>query len=183
MDDQTIIELIRTNRHDKAFLALYRNYPAVKKLILSKGGSSQDAEDIYQEALIILCRKVTDPSFTLTAKLSTYLYSVCRFLWKDELKKKQKRHHSDLDENLDTEDDGLQEAVERESKLKAAEKVIMQIGERCRELLQFFYFEKMSMKEIASRMGLSSENVAKNQKYKCIERAKEKLKELKAEAV
>lgn len=183
MHDQQIIELIRSNRHDKAFLALYKNYPAVKKLILSKGGSSQDAEDIYQEALIILCRKVTDPSFTLTAKLSTYLYSVCRFLWKDELKKKQKHYHFDLDESVDAEDEGLQELLDRENRFRAAEKVIMQIGERCRELLQFFYFEAMSMKQIAAKMSFSSENVAKNQKYKCIERAKEKLKELKAEAV
>lgn len=183
MHDQKIIELIRTNKHDKAFLALYKNYPAVKKLILTKGGNAQDAEDVYQEALIILCRKVTDPSFMLTAKLSTYLYSVCRLLWKDELKRKQKHQHFDLNENADAEDEGLQELVDRENRFRTAERIVMQIGERCRELLQFFYFEAMSMKQAAMKMGFSSENVAKNQKYKCIERAKEKLKELKAEAV
>jgi hypothetical protein len=32
------------------------------------------------------------------------------------------------------------------------------------------------MKAIARQMGFSSENVAKNQKYKCLEQAKLKLK-------
>jgi RNA polymerase sigma factor (sigma-70 family) len=180
MQDQQIIELIRTNRHHKAFAALYRHYPAVKKLILSKGGRAGDAEDIYQEALIILCRKVNSSDFQLTAKLSTYLYSVSRFLWKDELKKRQKHSFVEMDD-AGAADNGIEETVESESRYRLAEKVVAGLGERCRELLQYFYFEAMSMKTIASKMGFGSEKVAKNQKYKCIERAKAKLKELQAD--
>lgn len=183
MQDQEIIELIRTNKHHKAFLQLYKHYPAVKKLVLSKGGSAADAEDIYQEALIVLCRKVSEGNFTLTAKLSTYMYSVSRFLWSDELKKRSK-HGYIIMEELDTVDDlEFSDAIERESKLKVAEQIVTELGDRCRELLQFFYFDKLSMKEIASKMKFSSEKVAKNQKYKCIERAKAQLKELKTELV
>ena len=54
MHDHIIIELIRTNRTDKALAALYRHFPMIRTLIRSKGGTAEDAEDIFQEALIIL---------------------------------------------------------------------------------------------------------------------------------
>src|SRR5690349_10782765 len=89
MQDQKIIELIRSGKNDQALLALYKNFPAVKKMIRLNGGSTADAEDIFQEALIVLCRKIKESGFVLSAQLSTYLFSVCRFLWKDELKKRK----------------------------------------------------------------------------------------------
>ena len=55
-------------------------------MIHSNGGRPQDAEDVFQEALIILVGKIRKSDFKLTAKLSTYLFSVCRFLWKDKRK-------------------------------------------------------------------------------------------------
>jgi hypothetical protein len=43
MQDQKIIELIRLNKHDQALLALYKIFPAVRKMIRSKGGNAADA--------------------------------------------------------------------------------------------------------------------------------------------
>ena len=180
MTDQEIIELLRNNRNDKAFFALYKHFPLVRKMIISKGGKSEDAEDIYQEALIVLCRKVTQPKFKLTAQLSTYLYSVCRFMWNDELKKRGKQNLVVFDDSIDkAEEDSLNEILEEESQNKIAEKIINELGDRCKELLLLFYSGTMKLKDIALKMGYSSENTAKNQKYKCLENAKNKLQELK----
>src|ERR1700756_864038 len=124
MSDDKIIELIRKGDTDKAFLTLYKHFPMMRKMILSKGGKKEDAEDIYQEALIILYRKVNEPQFKLSSKISTYLYSICRFLWKDELKKRNKMPAAGFDENIDTnEEEGIAETVEKENKIKIAEKV------------------------------------------------------------
>ena len=181
MADQEIIELLRNNSNDKAFLALYKHFPLVRKMIISRGGKLEDAEDIYQEALIVLCRKVTQPEFKLTAQLSTYLFSVCRFMWNDELKKRGKQNLVEFDDNIDkAEEDSLNEILEKESQNKIAEKIINELGDRCKELLLLFYSGTMKLKDIASKMGYSSENTAKNQKYKCLENAKNKLQELKA---
>jgi len=179
MTDQQIIEQIRSNRNDKAFLALYKHFPMVRKLVLTKGGNLADAEDLYQEALIILCRKINETDFKLTAQLSTYLYSVCRFLWKDELKKRKKFQFADFETGIDQgEEDNLSELVSQENNIKLAEKIVNELGERCRELLLLFYSRTMKLTEIAKKMGYNSENTAKNQKYKCLESAKLKLKEL-----
>lgn len=170
MNDQMILELIRTDQNDRALGELYRHFPMVRKLVRSNGGDRQDAEDVFQEALIILIRKVKGSEFRLTAQLSTYLYSVCKYVWKDELKKRQRVIPADLET-------GLPE-IEDESRARLAEKVISELKDRCRELLLLFYEGRLKLKEIASRMGYSSENTAKNQKYKCLEAARDRLKEL-----
>jgi RNA polymerase sigma factor (sigma-70 family) len=149
-------------------------------MILSKGGKAEDAEDIFQEALIILCRKVKEPGFKLTAQLSTYLFSVCRFLWKDELKKRKPLTPGDFETGFNqTEEKEMEVLAEQEQRARLAEKVLNELGERCRELLLLFYNAGLKLKDIASRMGYNSESTAKNQKYKCLEGAKNRLKELK----
>lgn len=192
MDDQKIITLIRTGKNDQALNALYRHYPLMRKMIRSRGGTSNDAEDIFQEALIILVRKVKaagqttgsdqakPAEFTLTAQLSTYLFSVCRYLWKDELKKRRHEVSSDFATGLTAfEEQELGEAVDMEDRARLAEKVLHELKEKCRQLLLLFYEGRLRLKEIAVRMGYNSENTAKNQKYKCLEAAKNRLKELK----
>jgi len=181
MDDKKIVQLLREGKRSKAFLKLYKGYPSVEKLILSKGGSKEDAKDIFQDALFIFYQKAKDHQFQLTAAISTYLYSVCRFLWKDELKKRNKKEFTTIDIELkDNDRDELKEIIEKESKFQLIEDVLKQIGEKCLKLLSMFYYNSLSMKDIANKLAFKTENVAKNQKYKCLERAKLRLEELQA---
>ena len=179
MDDNLVITLLRTNKHAQGFSALYDHYPPIEKMIYRNGGSRHDAKDIYQEALIILYNKAKDENFRLTAKLSTYLFSVCRFLWMDEIKKRGKIPTDELSEENDH---GLHEDMnkdlEKEKELQLAEKAISSLGEQCREILILFYMDRKSMAEIAELLGYSSENTAKNQKFKCLESARKKLQEI-----
>jgi RNA polymerase sigma factor (sigma-70 family) len=180
MEDQKIIELIRSQQQDKVFTTLYKYFPVVKKMILSNGGRPEDAEDIYQDALIVFYKKAGNPEFKLTSTINTYLYSIARFMWKDELRKKAQHSFTDiLDVHLP--DEEFTAEVETENKYKPAEKVIADLGERCKELLLLFYFESLKLKDIAKKMGYNSENTAKNQKYKCLETAKNRLKALQTE--
>jgi RNA polymerase sigma factor (sigma-70 family) len=190
MDDQKIIDLLRTGESGLALNSLYKHFPMIRKLIRSNGGNSKDAEDIFQEALIILIRKAKDQDFRLTAQLSTYLFSVCRFLWKDQLKQLSNTQITydaatgmtgDAATYLtESEEAGLYTEVEKENRAKLAEKVLQELKDRCREILLFFYQDRLSLKDIATRMGYNSENTAKNQKYKCLEAARNRLKELNA---
>lgn len=180
MKDEHIINLIRDKQIKKASEKLYVYFPVVKKLVLKNNGSKEDAEDIYQEALLIFIRKANDADFKLTSSLNTYLYSVCRFLWNDELKKRNKKPVSIEDYKMEVlQNDDIAETVANEAQNKLAEKAFKMIGEKCQQLLQLFYFEKLSMKTIAEKLGFSTEKVAKNQKYRCIEKTKEHLKNLK----
>jgi RNA polymerase sigma factor (sigma-70 family) len=180
MDDHQVINLLRSGSNSKALKALYRSFPMMEKLIRTNGGTRQDAEDIFQEALIILCTQVREKNFRLTAKLSTYLFSICRYLWKDASKKRKLDILPDFDTGLTrAEEEALDVWREADQQVSLAEKVLLELGDRCRELLLLFYNGGLKLKDIAARMGYSSENTAKNQKYKCLEAARNRLKELK----
>lgn len=178
MTDQEIIELIKQNKYNPAMKRLYIYLPVVKKHIIKNSGTREEAEDIFQESLVIFCNKLAKSGFVLNAGINTYLYSVCKLLWLDELKKKNKVIKSDF---IELEDEMvISEAsldIEDDKPLKQAQAAIMQLGDKCREILELFYFKKISMKEIAKRLGFASEKGAKNQKYRCIEKAKENLKQ------
>src|SRR5690606_11215165 len=83
MGDQHILELFKNGQRERAFRKLYSLYPKIEALITSKGGSRQDASDVFQEALIILNRNLEKSDFKLTSSFYTYLYAVSRFVWKD----------------------------------------------------------------------------------------------------
>jgi RNA polymerase sigma factor (sigma-70 family) len=179
MNDQEIVELIRNGKSSSALNSLYRNFPVIRKMILTNGGNKNDAEDIFQEALIILIRKIRDTDFKLTAQLSTYLFSVCRFIWSDELKKRNRPMPDEfIVAQSNFEQQEFADAIAVEHKAKLAERVLDELKDRCRELLILFYHQKMKLQDIAIKMGYNSENSAKNQKYKCLEAAKSKLTEM-----
>ncbi|RAJ17994.1 RNA polymerase sigma factor [Olleya aquimaris] len=169
MSDQNILEFFKAGQRDKAFKHLYNLYPKIEKLILSKGGKKADASDVFQEALIILNRNLEKADFKLTASFYTYLYSVSRFVWKDMQNKFSTQELYDLKDN---EVSHFHHVLE-EKKYRFAENAFRELGERCQQLLQLFYLKRIPFKEIAVTMQFKSEKIAKNQKYKCLKKAKD----------
>ena len=169
MSNQKILEFFKNGQREKAFAQLYQLYPKIEKLILSKGGGKQDASDVFQEALIILYRKLQTSDFVLTASFYTYLYSVSRYIWSDTQKQNSKIPKNELD---DFEEDVVK-TIHAEKKYQFAERAFSELGERCQQLLMLFYHKKMSFDAIAKVMQFKSEKIAKNQKYKCLQKAKD----------
>ena len=169
MSDQKILEFFKNGQREKAFAQLYQLYPKIEKLILSKGGRKQDASDVFQESLIILYRNLQSSEFKLTASLYTYLYSVSRFIWSDTQKKQSKIPQNELNDS----EIELVKSIHDEKKYQFAERAFSELGERCQQLLLMFYHKKMSFKSIAEVMQFKSEKIAKNQKYKCLQKAKD----------
>ena len=56
---------------------------------------------------------------------------------------------------------------DREERENIIQKCINSLNESCQQILTLYYFEKMSMGEIAELMGLSNADTAKTKKYKC----------------
>ena len=81
MRDENIILLIKTGKTTKAFELIYKNFPMMKKMIISSGGTSDDAKDIFQDSVIIFYRMTVKSDFSLSSSISTLLYSICRKLW------------------------------------------------------------------------------------------------------
>lgn len=171
MNDNEIIQQIRQGNTTKLLKQLYLEYPKVKAMMLQSGGTASDTKEIFNDSLILLIEKVENPEFKLTSKLTTYLYGINRFLWKNHLRKSQKSVELEWSDTLILTEQDLGYNNEKEEKLKVLETVLGQISERCQKLFKQFYFLKKSMQEIAKSMNFSSVNSAKTQKYKCLERA------------
>lgn len=175
MEDQEIVKLLRSGKHNQALKALYSSYPSIERLIISNGGTTSQSKDIFQDALVVFFEKVQNRNFELTSKISTYLYGVSRLLWKTELRKQNKGIILDDSTMIHIEDTTLtdvHEHIEKEQKFEFLDEVLKQLGDKCKQILELFYYQKLSMKDIAIQLKYSDARSAKNQKFKCLERAK-----------
>ena len=176
MTDDEIIRLIEERKEHKALKRLYRYRGKVEQLIQQRGGTKTDAHDVFQEALIVLCKRIWAGDFKLTSKLDTYLYSVCYYTWKNELKSRNAKPATlIIDEISPAEESRLEELVEREQQITALEATLRKLGNPCMKLLQLFYYEKQRMAEIMKVLGHKSPQTTKAQKYKCMERLKKAM--------
>ncbi|HMC84466.1 MAG TPA: sigma-70 family RNA polymerase sigma factor [Chitinophagaceae bacterium] len=158
----------------KAIESIYRaHYSMIQTLIINNSGTSDDARDIFQEAIIVLYEKAKSGSFELHAQLKTYLYAVSRRLWLKKLAF-NKRYSGDLanaPESIATDED-IELYEHRSKDFELMDQALQHLGEPCKELLENYYIRKKNMSEIAKEFGYTNAENAKNQKYKCLMRLK-----------
>ncbi len=175
MNDKEIFERI-CQGDEKALETLYKKYyRMMTKLVISNSGTEQEAKDIYQDALVVFWQKAVSGNLVLTSKISTYIYSICQNLWRKELDRKKRLSNE--------EKDGV-EYVDVDSKEKARiiHECIDQLGDTCKQVLMFYYFDGLSMQDIADKLGFANTNTAKTKKYKCKKKLDELVKSLYSES-
>ncbi|HQW92087.1 MAG TPA: sigma-70 family RNA polymerase sigma factor [Ferruginibacter sp.] len=154
--------------------AIYRdNYPMIQSFILNNNGNSDEARDIFQEAMIVIYEKAVSGTFELNCLLKTYLYSVCRRLWLKRLQQLQR--YVNLVENVEETvvvDEDLEIHDKHNANFIIMENAMNKIGEPCKSLLDAYYIQKKNMQEIAADFGYTNADNAKTQKYKCLVRLK-----------
>ncbi len=160
-------------RNDTIVLqSIYKNfYSKINFFIKKNNGDDDDANDIFQEAIIIIYRKLKANDLVLDCTFETYLYSVCRFLWLKQLERRklEKEKIKDNHEyNEDIYDDNLEKVVDLNDRYRLFQKHFANLGKDCQKVLQL-YFDKVPLKSIAQIMGLKSEKYAKKRKFKCKE--------------
>lgn len=162
-------------RNDKkAVETIYReNYSMIQALIINNNGSSDDAKDVFQEAMIVLYEKARSGNFELNCQIRTYVYSVSRRIWLKKLQQASRYagEPGHVEPVVPVEED-LEEHVKRDQEFGMMEKAIQGLGEPCKSLLEAFYLQKKNMQEIASSFGYTNAENAKTQKYKCLMRLK-----------
>lgn len=174
-EDQKLLNQLKIG-NEKAWSMLYQkgNYPVIKNYIVRNNGKVDDAKDIYQDAIIILYKKVLQNDFLLSSSISTYIYGIAKNLWLKRLNKQQVVSNFDL-ANIETIPNEEENKENFEINLENVQKAVDKIGDPCKTLLQLFYFQKKTMEEIASRLKYNNPNTAKQQKYKCIIRLRKML--------
>lgn len=169
--DQEIVEAIQSERDLDAIVRdLYRtHFDALAKFIRNNSGREEDAEDFFQETLVVFINVVKRGKFRGDSSIKTFLYAIARNLWLNELKRRDKAlvRETTYYEQSEKEASNVQELVHEDETNKQVLAFFEQLGETCKRVLVMYYYQEMSMKEIASTMKYDSEQVARNTKYKC----------------
>ena len=161
-------------RHDNLILQyIYKQfYYNINYFIKKNQGSDDDANDIFQEAVIIIYRKIKENDLIFEkSSFKGYLFTVCRLLWLKQLERRRiekEKLNDSLPYQDDLYDDSLNELVIKNERYGLYQKHFSSLSTDCQKLLQLF-FEKVSLKEIATVMGFKSEKYAKKRKFKCKE--------------
>ncbi|MCI1188369.1 sigma-70 family RNA polymerase sigma factor [Hymenobacter sp. DH14] len=153
----------------RALTQLYRQaFPAVRRLVQRQGGSAQDAQDVFQDALVVFYEQAVLGTLELTASASTYLVSIARHRWQHELRRRARLPN----EALPDESDALaaEEPEAAEETAFAVRDYVERLGVKCRDMLLNFYYFQQPLTQIAEANGYRSVRSATVQKFKCLER-------------
>ncbi len=172
MNQDKLKGLISEGKVDKAFAHLYRFYPKVERHIRRNSGSREEALDVFQDALIIFYRKISTVSRDEKMSVEGFLHTTCKLLWSNELRKKGVRKRDSDGLFLVADGDEIDVLIQKERKIALIEGVLNGLGEKCRQILEMFYYRKQSMETIAAQFGFGTVASAKVQKYKCLESAR-----------
>ena len=136
------------NGDREILITLYKEHEEmIKQFIIKNNGSMEDAEDLLQDALVIL--------------------------WQNA--RKNKRLVDDKNVHLKATDDSYS-ADNGQMDLGIVRKYLNEMGETCRQVLLMFYFDGFDMKTIAQANHFANPNVAKAKKHQCLQELAKRVK-------
>ena len=154
---------------EELFTSLYLEaYPAVARYIARQGGSMEEAKDIFQDAVVIYYERLTGKGLELKQTKEAYVFGIARHLWSKHTNNKRKELPAQ---------DSTTAAAPGTTPAMNILRMIENTGRKCLDLLHAFYYEQKNMKEVAETFGFSGERSATVQKYKCLEKIRDVVKE------
>ena len=165
-EDFKILEGIATG-DTRIIKDFYRkNFVYIKSYILKNSGNDADAEDVFQDGLIVIYQKLTSDTLEIKVSLKTYFYAICKNIWRNRLRKKTREK---IDTDLVTSSNKLMsvviEDIENDEQDAVYRRCFFALSNTCREVLNLF-FEGNSMRQIGAVIG-SSEGYARKKKFEC----------------
>jgi RNA polymerase sigma factor (sigma-70 family) len=171
--DPELIAAISAGRDlNNAIRYLYQQYSeATSSFIMHHGGSEQDADDIFQETVMAFIDTVKKGKFRGEASIKTFLNAIARNYWFNEMKKRGRAGQRDkvFELGRDKDEADISHHISEMERRRQLRSLVDQLGDSCRKVLVLFYYENMSMKEIADHLPYENEQVVRNKKYKCLQ--------------
>ncbi|MCG2417657.1 sigma-70 family RNA polymerase sigma factor [Aequorivita sp. F47161] len=159
-----------TNERNRALKFVYgSNRARLVAMVVANNGSEDEAEDIFQETIIAFYENVIRGVFKGDSAIGTYLYSIARFKWLNQIKKDKVRKSHNIADNQKAriQENALTKYIRNERQEKIQE-VLALLGESCKNLLIATIYHNQTMREIVANFNYSNEQVARNKKYKCL---------------
>jgi len=162
MNDKEVLAKIVRGEEDALDYLYKKHYRMMTNIVIRNSGTEDEAKDVFQDALVVFWQKAASGNLVLTSRISTFLYSICLNLWRKELERKSRLVQNDGEE-------GEPEYMthEQDEKIRIIHECINGMGDTCRKILSYHYFDGLSMTDIAKKLGYANTDTAKTKKYKC----------------
>ncbi len=152
--DQRIVEGIQ-KREDTAFKYLQvKYYDIIRLMVRERGGTDEDAKDVFSEGLIALIKLTDQTGFTLTCKLSTLVYALCKKKWDQQLEKITAVRNYHLKKLSPDPDPDFTEVSDQKMVEEVFWECFQQLDQSCRNILER-YLQEIPPLEIARQLGFS----------------------------
>lgn len=171
------------NGNTKKLKTIYLNFKddCVNYLRVKYPSSYDTAEDIFNDALIVLNNNILASKVKHFTSVKNYLIGICTNLLRQdnhlknnfEKKIEEIRLHFSLFDDNKAEDINMKEIMH-----SSVRKAIELLTEKCKKIITYYYLHQMKMREIAIKLELASADVAKTQKSRCFKTLKTKVYDL-----
>ena len=166
---EELIEGIKNRNHEVLNFIYENHYSIIKNYITMNCGDEEDARDIFQEAIIIIYKKVSQNVLVLNCSFQSYLFSVCRLLWLKQLRQRRTNIEEKIGDEKPVElSEDIQKISEENDRYELYRYHFERLSKDCQQILSMF-LEKISLKEVAESFGFKTEKYAKKRKYQCKE--------------
>jgi RNA polymerase sigma factor (sigma-70 family) len=126
----------------------------IRLMVSQKGGSMEDAKDIFQDGLMIMLEKIDYKDFTLTCKFKTFLYCICENLWKMVLVKRQAATNYLVRKGDREVEKDFTEQIDRSVYEDLFWEVFETLDESSKKILKL-YWQEVPPQEIADQLGFT----------------------------
>jgi RNA polymerase sigma factor (sigma-70 family) len=157
-------------RNDPATIRMLyaKHFPAVRQYVVQNSGTSMDAQDVFQEAVAVLWLTVKEGLFRTGADSDPggFLFRVSKNKWLDIVRSAAHRHMKVIRDDRSN-DVGTEVTDDIEERLLRLRGVYEKLDDKCRTVLDRFYFERKDLATIATEMGVEEESI-RTIKYRCM---------------
>ena len=142
--------------------------------------SREDAKDIFQDSVIAFYNNIIEERITeLTCDSRTYLFTIAKFKAINFIKRSSRNINLSMPQLINdynsTED--MADKKDNDEHIRETLKEHLNLlSDKERRILEMYYFEDKSMKEIAAQLGYKNENVAKKMKFESFKKLAQLIK-------
>ena len=163
-----IVEAIKSGRNQELLNELYKTVlPKVKMYVTRNSGSEDEANDMFQDAVVVFYKQVKSNQLNIKQSIEAYIYTVAKNLWINKAKRDARIQFTDeIKEDKEVASNSLSFLISEEREATVRQ-VFGQLGARCAQLLNYVFYQDYSLAEVTELMGFSSSEVTHTTHYRC----------------
>ena len=162
-------------RDNCTLVELYNNcYKSVEIYIVAHGGEDEIAKDIFHDSLEVLINNLCRSGYTISCKVATYLFQICKNKWNNEQRRKYSQNiiffdiytccHDEFDFQWDDSD-----------RIELFINCFSELDIESKELLNL-HFSKVDLNTISKELNIPDKKEVSRKIYRCKEKLIKRIK-------